>query len=206
MFGAGQIFTMMFVMLGPLKLLGPFAAQTRELDDAQIRRIALTVFAIALVAAVGGCFVGRQLLTAWSVSTPALVLAAAIVLFLVALRIVLEQYQPARPPAEPLPADAMAASMRLVFPLVLTPYGIATLIALIAASDTARETGLIFAMLTGVMLLNLGAMLLARKVMHGMLLLVLYVLGAVLGVLQVALAVQMIVRQLGILGLIDVTG
>ena len=206
MFGAGQIFTMMFVMLGPLKLLGPFAAQTHELDDAQIRRIALTVFAIALAAAVGGCLVGRQLLDAWDVSTPALVLAAAIVLFLVALRIVLEQYQPARPPAEPLPADPTAASMRLVFPLVLTPYGIATLIALIASSDTAGETWLIFAMLTGVMLLNLGAMLLARKVMHGMLLLVLYVLGAVLGVLQVALAVQMIVRQLGILGLIDVTG
>ncbi|HZF28991.1 MAG TPA: MarC family protein [Gammaproteobacteria bacterium] len=206
MFGAGQIFTMMFVMLGPLKLLGPFAAQTRELEDAQIRRIALTVFAIALAAAVGGCFVGRQLLTAWAVSTPALVLAAAIVLFLVALRIVLEQYQPARPPAEPLPPEAAAAAMRLVFPLVLTPYGIATLIALIASSETARETWLIFAMLTGVMLLNLGAMLLARKVMHGTLLLVLYVLGAVLGVLQVALAVQMIVRQLAILGLIDVPG
>jgi multiple antibiotic resistance protein len=202
MFGAGEIFTMMFVMLGPIKLLAPFAQQTRELEAAAIRRIALTVFAIALAAAIGGSLIGRQLLSSWQVSTPALVLAAAIVLFLVALRLVLEQYEPARPPAEPLPPDPTSAAIRLVYPLVLTPYGIATLIALLASSNSADDTWLIFAMLTGVMALNLVAMLLAHKFIRGMVLLVLHILGAVLGVLQVGLAVQMILRQLGVLGVI----
>jgi multiple antibiotic resistance protein len=206
MFGAGEIFTMLFVMLGPVKLLGPFAEQTRELEDTAIRRIALTVFAIALAAAIGGSLIGRQLLATWQVSTPALVLAAAIVLFLVALRLVLEQYQAARPPSEPLPPDPTSAAIRLVFPLVLTPYGIATLIALLASSTTAADRGLIFAMLTAVMALNLVAMLLARKIMHGTVMLVLHILGAVLGVLQVGLAVQMILRQLGVLGVLRVAG
>ena len=57
-------------------------------------------------------------------------------------------------------------------------------------------------MLTGVMALNLVAMLLAHKFIRGMVLLVLHILGAVLGVLQVGLAVQMILRQLGVLGVI----
>jgi multiple antibiotic resistance protein len=201
LFSAGMVFTMMFVMLGPLKLLGPFAQQTRELEAQQVRRIAFTVFAIALVAAIGGSMVGRQLLTSWRISTPAMVLAAAIVLFLVALRLVLQQYQ-APPPLEPLPSDPMAAAIRLVFPLVLTPYGIATLIVLFTQAETSGQQGVIFGLLTAVMLINLAAMLLARRVMRGAILLVLQVLGAVLGVLQVGLAVQMMVRQLSLLGIL----
>jgi multiple antibiotic resistance protein len=46
------------------------------------------------------------------------------------------------------------------------------------------------------MLLNLLAMLFVREIMRGPVLLVLQVLGAVLGVLQFALAIQIIIRGL----------
>jgi hypothetical protein len=52
-----------------------------------------------------------------------------------------------------------------------------------------------------VMLLNLGAMLVARRVMQGAALLALRLLAAVLGVLQVALAVEIILRALQELGI-----
>jgi multiple antibiotic resistance protein len=50
------------------------------------------------------------------------------------------------------------------------------------------------------MALDLLAMLYARRIMAGATILVLQIFGAVLGVLQVALAVQMILRGLGDLG------
>lgn len=51
--GLGAVFTVMFVMLGPLKILGPFAQLTGELDDAAARRIAVRAFVIAVIAVVG---------------------------------------------------------------------------------------------------------------------------------------------------------
>ena len=42
--GVGAIFTLFFITLGPLKILGPFAQLTRETDEATMRRIAVRAF------------------------------------------------------------------------------------------------------------------------------------------------------------------
>jgi multiple antibiotic resistance protein len=65
----------------------------------------------------------------------------------------------------------MAAALKLTFPTVVTPYGIAGLIVLLAATaDTVREE-MIFGILLVVMVLNLLAMLFARAIVQGALLL-----------------------------------
>ena len=51
--------------------------------------------------------------------------------------------------------------------------------------------------------LNLLAMLIARKVMGGSTLMVLRIVGAVLGVLQVALAVEMLLKSFRELGVMN---
>jgi hypothetical protein len=53
MLGLGAIFTIFFITLGPLKLLGPFAQQTRSLDIAKLRGIAFRAFGIGVIAV--GC-------------------------------------------------------------------------------------------------------------------------------------------------------
>jgi len=73
---------------------------------------------------------------------------------------------------------------------------------LLAASTEAQRTEVILALLVGVMILNFVAMLFARRILVGLTMVVLQVLGAVLGVLQVALAIQFILRGLELLGLI----
>lgn len=78
----------------------------------------------------------------------------------------------------------MAAALQLTFPTVVTPYGVAALIALLAATRDLARHGVIFGIVFGVMLLNLIAMLFAGRVMHGAKALVMPLLGAVLGVLQ----------------------
>jgi multiple antibiotic resistance protein len=80
---------------------------------------------------------------------------------------------------------------------------IAALIVLLANSHDAARTASILAILIGVMVLNLLAMLYARRMMGGATAMILQVLGAVLGVLQVALAVEMLLRALYQLGVLN---
>lgn len=96
----------------------------------------------------------------------------------------------------------MAAALRVAFPVVVTPYGIAAVIALLVNSHDAARTAGILAILVGVMVLNLLAMLYVRRIMGGVIVLALQIVGAVLGVLQVALAVQIILRGLHDLGVL----
>src|SRR6516164_2242162 len=111
MLGPAEIFTLFFVTLGPLKVLGPFAQRTRGLSDAAVREIAVRAFVIATIAVVLGSLLGRALLPKWHISLAAMQLTGGIVFFLVALRQLLEQYEPPHPvQPEPLPASPTAAA------------------------------------------------------------------------------------------------
>lgn len=200
--GLWAVFMLLFVTLGPIKVLGPFMQLTRDVDEAMMKRIAMRAFLLAVVAVVVGGFVGRLLLKNWQISVAALTLAGGIIFLLVGLSLVLQQYRPAYDPPPSLPAAPMAAALRIVFPTVVTPYGIAALIALLVNSPDAARTAGIVAILVGVMALNLLAMLYARRIMGGITVLALHIFGAVLGVLQTALAVQIILRGLLDLGLL----
>ncbi|MDM0104577.1 MarC family protein [Variovorax sp. J22R24] len=201
--GVGSVFTLMFVMLGPLKVIGPFAKLTHELDDIERRKIAMRTFVIALIAVIAGALVGRALLQSWSISPPALLLAGGAIFFVVGMRLVLEQYAPASTPPPHLPGSPMAAAMRIAFPTVVTPYGTASVIVLLAHTTSVERALTIFAIVVGVMVLNLLAMLFARRILGGATAIVLEILGAVLGVLQVALAVTIILYALHNLGVMN---
>src|SRR5262245_12966383 len=198
----GTVFTLFFVTLGPLKILGPFAQLTRGLHPPAMRGIALRAFVLAVIAAIARGFIGIALLGKWHIPTPDLVIAGGIIFFIVGLSVVLEQYHEGEQHAEPLPTKPLAAAMRITFPIVITPYGIAALIVLLANSDGARTMEIILILLL-VMVLNLLGMLFARQLMSGLVAMVFRILGAVLGVLQVALAVAMVLRGLRDAGVIS---
>jgi multiple antibiotic resistance protein len=198
--GLGVVFVLLFIMLGPLKILGPFMHLTHDLDEAKTKSIAVRAFGLAVIAVLVGGFAGRILVETWQISIAALTLAGGIIFLLVGLRLVLEQYQPVHAEPAPLPEEPMAAARRIAFPTVVTPHGIAALIAVLVNSPDAAHTAGILAILIGVMVANLLAMLYARRIMAGVIRLALQIAGAVLGVMQVALAVQIILRGLFDLG------
>src|SRR5258708_4258388 len=173
MSGLGAIFTLFFITLGPLKLLGPFAQQTRTLDAGALRGIALRVFVIGLIAVIVGGYVGTALAAKWNVSVPAILIAAGIIFFLVAINVVMAPYAPEHAPPEPLPEQPMAATLKLTFPLVVTPYGIAALIAVCASADDPTRLKQIYLLLVAVMAVNLLSMLFIRQIMRGPVLLAL---------------------------------
>jgi multiple antibiotic resistance protein len=199
MLGPAEIFSIFFITLGPLKILGPFAQRTHGLDDATVRQIAVRAFLIATISAIAGGFLGAALLANWHISIGAMVITAGLVFLLVGLRQTLEQYEPAHAPdanMPALPASPTAAALRLLFPIVLTPFGIAAVIVLLALSTESGRTEMIVGMVVAVMLLNLIAMLFVRRILVGATIVILQILGAVLGILQVGLAVQIILRGL----------
>ncbi|MEQ1545898.1 MarC family protein [Methyloglobulus sp.] len=198
-----QIFTYFMVMLGPIKILAPFVKISRGMDTLSARMLAVKGFFFASLAGVAAATLGKNTLANWGVGLPSLLIAAGLVLLLVALKSVLAQYEqpPAAPPGDsPQPSAKMFALSPLAFPIIITPYGIAAFI-LIDAAVPPEQNIEIYKVFLEVMVLNLVAMLFARPIIKYFST-VLIILGAVLGVLQVALAVQMILlafRMLGVL-------
>ena len=88
MIGPGEIFTVFFVTLGPLKVLEPFAMQTRGLEPVALRGLAIRVFVLSLAALAMGGLIGRHLVHAWHVSMPELLIATGIIFGVVSVQAV----------------------------------------------------------------------------------------------------------------------
>jgi multiple antibiotic resistance protein len=197
--GVTKLFTLFFVTLGPMKLLGPFARATAGMTTTELHAMALRAAALATLIAVVGGFLGRALLESWEVQVFAMRLTAGLILFVVAFRLVMQPYEPPAPHPAPGATVEPPNLMQVVFPMVLTPYGLAALIVLLVLSHEPGRAGVIVAVLLAVMLLNLVTMAFVRPLLRtvGP---VLWAVGCVLGLLQLALSVQIIVTALHGLG------
>lgn len=197
-----EIFTFFMLMLGPIKVLVPFVKMTRDTDTRFRRKLALIATLISTIGCLVAAFMGQRILKSWHISILAIMLAEGIILFLVALQMVMHMYSsPHRTETTPsTPTIAMAVSP-LSFPTIVTPYGIAILIILMAtAQDTARQVGIIVALLA-TMILNLLTMLFAHKILKVIGVITLQILSSVLSVLQVALGIEIIIQTLIKMGL-----
>src|SRR5262249_52989078 len=125
MLGLYTVFILLFVTLGAIKVLGPFMQLTHDANEAGTRQIAARTLVLGTIAAVVGGVVGKLLVLNWQISPAALTLAGGIIFLLVGLSVVLEQYNPAHATPAPLPDAGWGAPLRVAFPIVVTPYGIA---------------------------------------------------------------------------------
>jgi len=194
------IFSFSFLMLGPIKIVGPFASITKCADAALTRRLAIRAIFFASLALLVAAIAGEAFLGSFDISIPVLVLAAGIVLFLVALQGILQQFAPpVYPASEPAPTPTLAMAITpIAFPTIVTPYGIAAVIVFLALSPDNGARLKIGAIMLVVMALNLVAMLLARSILRVMGL-VLQILGVVLGIIQVAVGLDLIVTAVNAL-------
>ena len=195
-----QILGLFIVTLGPLKMIAPFGRATSRLTPAELRRLAFQSVLIGTCAVVLGGGLGSLLASNWGVSTPVLTICTGLIFFLIALRAVLAQYDPAMPAT--LADDTVPSPFRIAFPMVVTPYGIAGVVALLSLfqDDVTRMLQVVAALMV-VMAINLITMLYVRTILSPLPAALLQLLGAVLGVLQVALALRILLvgwRDLGL--------
>ncbi|MBX6365703.1 MAG: hypothetical protein IRZ00_17790, partial [Gemmatimonadetes bacterium] len=97
------------------------------------------------------------------------------------------------------PPRTAASIAPLAFPTILPPYGIAVLILLLAAAPGWGHAAAIFAVFIGVLLVDLLAMTFSRQIVGAVGEASLRIVGTILGVLQLALAVQMVQAALVLL-------
>jgi len=203
-FPVAQVFTFLFLMLGPFKIIGPFARITKGADAALTLRIAVLATLFSSVALLIASVLGESFLSSYGIPLPVLALSAGIILFLVALQNVLQQFAA---PAEhgddaatqrSVPTTKMALTP-LAFPTIVTPYGIATLIVFLAVAQDMQARLTIGVILLAIMVLNLAVMLVTRHILP-VLAVLLPILGAILGIVQVALGLQIINNSLRALG------
>ena len=95
-FSLSEVFTYLFVMLGPLRAIGPFSRITAGLDSVALRRAAIVSASISPVVLILGALVGSALLSKWDVSDGTLALAGGLIFLLVALPMVISAPSPMR--------------------------------------------------------------------------------------------------------------
>jgi len=135
-------------------------------------------------------------LSTWGISAAALLIAAGIILFLVALQSIRGQYGSLDDETLPRYSEAriVRVAFRLAFPYIVSPYGIAIVILVLTIRPDAVPLTSILVMLGAIMLLNAMVMLIAHRIARSIYLLPgLVVIAAVLSVLQVALGVQLVI-------------
>lgn len=196
-FTVGQIFTFLFLMLGPFKIIGPFLKITKGADAPLTRQIAFLATLYATLALLIAAFLGESILGKYGIPAPILALAAGIVLLVVALQTSVQQF--ATPTSHndgtiPEVTETVNKSVALVpiaFPTIVTPYGIAALVFFLSLTQDLPSQLIIGAVVLVIMSMNFIVMLIARHIPL-FLMVLLQILGAVLGIIQVALGLQII--------------
>jgi multiple antibiotic resistance protein len=182
-----QLITLLFLMLGPFKILGPYAKITMNSTPVFSRQIAIRATLYASAALLLAGMLGQRILSNYDIPLPFLKLTAGFIFFLVALLAIIQQFNP--PPAHvdgtTTPTLGMAMTP-LAFPTIVTPYGIAAVIVFIALSPDTGTKMKVAGVVVGIMALNLLVMLISRPAFK-VLALILPILAAVLGIVQVAM-------------------
>jgi multiple antibiotic resistance protein len=187
-----QILTILFVVFNPLNVVGRFATLTRDTQQAFRSQLAWRATLFAAIGVVVACVMGQGTLASWGIRQAILLLAGGIIWFLIALLAVMRPYFPAFERATPVDQPSLALALTpLAFPTIVSPYGVATLIVLMATMRTLGEAGLLLALVGVTLLLNWIAMIFARPILR-LLATPLQLISWVLGVLQVALALNLI--------------
>lgn len=190
-----KVFTFLFLMLGPFKIIGPYAAMTRSIEIPAARRIAILATVFAALALLFAAFLGKTILKKFGIPLPVLALSVGIILFLVALINIIQQFKPAVPQNDPPKPPFLNKAISFAFPTIITPYGIAAFIVFLALAPDQTQRIAIGAIAAVILIINLISMLITLYLSRFMGI-ILQLVAAVLGVIQVALGIQIIYNSL----------
>jgi multiple antibiotic resistance protein len=181
----GILFGLLFTLVGPIKAMPTFHAMTADMAPKARNLLALKGAALGALGIAVASLMGMALITKYGVSHGALAAAAGLVLVIVGLMPLIGINL--KGPGGGAPPDALS----LAFPTLLPPYAFGLILLFgIYLPSTEGKTGII---LVGavIMAMNAVAMMLAAPIMKVIGMTPLRIFGAVFGILQLGLGVQM---------------
>jgi multiple antibiotic resistance protein len=189
---AAKLFPLLFNIMGPIGLIPAFAQITARMDQGTRNSMARRAAGLAFIALFLAVFLGAAMLAAWSIGKGSLIFAAGLIVTATALLpIVWGGGGAPAPAAAAQKTPEQLAVTPLAFPNIVTPRAVAVLIIFVAYFPTTEGKLTVLAVAGLVLLLNLIGMRFAHMFMERIGMTPLLVLGAVFGVLQVALGVEM---------------
>jgi multiple antibiotic resistance protein len=190
-----QIFSFLFLMLGPFKVIVPFVKITMNATPELTRHIAFRATLFSSTVLLIAAFLGQRIMSSYGIPTSIMALSGGIILFLVALLNVIKQFEPPTGKKDFVTTPTLNMALNpLAFPAIVTPYGIAALIVFLSISPNLNAKLTVGTIVIGIMSLNLIVMLLAKRFFKP-LSLILALLGVILGIIQVALGLMIIINQ-----------
>ena len=199
-----EVALVMFVGMGPVKVLVYYLTAIHDATPALARRVALRAVATATLTALSLLLAGALIMQLLHFSTGALIIAGGIVLLAYGIQTVLDTTpinEADAPPTESLLKRLAIYPMGI--PLILNPAGIAAVIIFSAEAASFGDLGALAGVILAIAVLDVVVLWLARPIGSRIPPEGIIVLEQVLGVLLAAVAVELIVIGLGQLGIID---
>ena len=198
-----NIITILFLTIGPLKIIPPFAKLTANADTRLRNRLAFRSFWISTLTILAVAFMGQNMVANYRVSLTALLTAGGLVISLAALRSIMAQYEKHKDsdtqPGQPTLAMAITP---ISFPTIHPPYGIATvLLIMMIGQRIDKNLYLVIAIIVGYMVVNYVCMLLSHIILKFIKPAFLNVVGLVLSVIQLGIGITWIYGGIGVLAM-----
>lgn len=179
-------------MLGPMRFKAAYAKSLTKIDPKDKSKMAWKIGAITTATLLIGGYLGSRLLVKWQISHSVLLLAAGILFFMSIFR----RFFGNTTEFDRVDFEHPEA-LDIALHMVISQYGLAVVILLMSFSqDNSRLLSIVMCLLA-VMSLNVLTMIFTRPFTKKILA---YILEPILGTLQFALSIQMIVIGLNMTG------
>ena len=202
-----DVFLILFIGMGPIKVLLLYVAATKDASKELQRKVAVKAVTTATTVGIVLLLAGVIFMKVLHFSRGALTIAGGLILILLALSIVLS---PAKKEDHEAAPDEDALMTMAVYPLgipmLLNPIGIVALTVFSAEAQKLTQLGVLLGMLLVVAAIDLGVFLVSHKLDNWLTHDRILVMEKVLGILLAALAVQLILAGLADVGVITLTG
>lgn len=199
-----EVALVMFVGMGPVKVLVYYLNSIHDATPAVARRVAVRAVGTATITALGLLVTGALIMELLHFSGPALIVSGGIVLLAYGIQMVLRPDPHGAADAPPSEAALMRAAIYpMGVPLVLNPAGIAAATIFSAEAASVGSLGIIAAIVVGIAILDVVVLFIAVPLGPRLPPEATLVLEQLLGVLLSAVAVELIVVGLVGFGILD---
>jgi multiple antibiotic resistance protein len=201
--GILDILGVFLVTLGPLKAAVVYTTLTADADSEFRRKVAVKTVITATIVALLFLVAGEFLLKMFHVSVPALKIAGGLVLLLYALHMVMGDDSNQETQRRAVTQTTDIGVFPLAMPLMATPQGIVMIITITATTSSINEVLLVAGLILGIMTFNFVFLLAAHRIIGLIGPLGLQIVARIVGLLFLALGVQLMIWGLSDLGVLE---
>lgn len=205
-FSPAELFLLLFATIGPTKPMVILANATLNSPPEFVKKVALR--AVITAASILALFivVGEGLLDAFKVSVPAFQIGGGIILFVFALKTVIEDPGKDKAVGKAVEPSLDMSAYPLAIPLMSSPAALVVIIGMVAQTDSYRELTPLILLIAFFMVMNYFALRYCQAIASRMNPGVTMVVAKILAVCLVGLSVELVFVGLNSWGVVEIVG